>query len=1247
MYKVTTAEKGISQLGDAEFQALCDAFLSAINKYGARTSLGLQSGAMKTTKGTPDTYFVRDNGRYVFAEYTTQQKGLYKKIADDIEKCFDPKYCDIDHDKIDEIVYCHTSSNLSVADDDKLHQLCSDKGVCLTIYSINEIAWQICQRYPALAKEFLNISIDTNQLLTAEEFVTAYNAVETVASLDTEFQGRVNELNALKSTIRESSVVIVHGPAGVGKTRLVLEAVRIIAEEDEYRLLCVKNNNLSIVEDLATYAAQPGKYLFFVDDANDLSELDHILRFTGRKHEGYQVKIVTTVRDFAKQSVIDAATKYADPIPVAVDRLSDQDIRDFLDVNMDIRNDLYVKPIIEVAEGNPRIAYMMGRVAKETDTLAAVHDATKVYELYYGRIIRRTLGNYKNLYVTAVILALVGVAILDELDNLDEILQLGGISQREFKDCIGQLSDMELVDVERDIAASISDQCLANYMLYYVFISERRITLSEVLYVGFLRCREGVVQSVNILLNLFAREELQSYIATEACKTWDRFKREGLADYIDFARAFHVFRPEEAFSIANRMIDALPQQEIISRPIDVTKGSAHSADDILGFLTGYSCHDDIRTAIELLLLYAQKSETNAEIAYSWLETNAGIKTDSALRGYEVENIAVETLTDYVGDNALVQRLILAYVRYLLSFEFHPAEMGRRDVVHFYTIPLTNSYELKKLRANCWAILAQMTGYVYLQKELLSAVQEYAESVHRTDDITIARDDMDYCMNVAESLDCSDLRKAMIVRDLFCAWDDLEIEHGCTSSLFQTEQWQLYEMLENRRIASGSDFSEYTKQREDILSRYADSLSQNNISAFVQLVSGIIRDIDVSKRYDVILGAEIIINRLCSRQEWDVTWLVFSALMECGGNIGICPDHVLDAVLTENNYREVWSIIDSHDLDFKNDWQFAYFQKLPDNCVDSDTYKWLIQFLRSDSDRKIKSLRDMHFLNRFYAIDSEVYITVSRIIYAKREYSSCAVGIYFTSLFLDYLPEEVVAHYQSDTTLLRDIFLYTVGISSLADHDGSFLARFITIDDSWIDAYALMICENIRNHRESNQAQYRTLWMSDQYMQYYDRIFETMSEVYKGDIRFRLRFADAYKEILRRDKDDPITAEHQYNWILHAVDQWAMDEKIKCLFVAISQTDESLRRSAVQEFLQRNTNVATFAELQLDSRSKFGSTDKYCSDMQLRIEYLESLKEFMKGVRFIEHRKNIQDRINDYDKKIEADKDMAVRERRFR
>ena len=62
--KITEIENAIIQLGPGEFQKFCDTFLSQ-KHYGKITGLGMKSGTLKTTIGNPDTYFRKENGKYI------------------------------------------------------------------------------------------------------------------------------------------------------------------------------------------------------------------------------------------------------------------------------------------------------------------------------------------------------------------------------------------------------------------------------------------------------------------------------------------------------------------------------------------------------------------------------------------------------------------------------------------------------------------------------------------------------------------------------------------------------------------------------------------------------------------------------------------------------------------------------------------------------------------------------------------------------------------------------------------------------------------------------------------------------------------------------------------------------------------------------------------------------------------------------------------------------------------------------
>ena len=88
MANIESIKQKILQLDAGAFQNLCDSYLYKTG-YPNIVSLGGEAGTRKTTLGTPDTYFIASNGKYVFVEYTTQKTKLFTKIKEDLKKCLD------------------------------------------------------------------------------------------------------------------------------------------------------------------------------------------------------------------------------------------------------------------------------------------------------------------------------------------------------------------------------------------------------------------------------------------------------------------------------------------------------------------------------------------------------------------------------------------------------------------------------------------------------------------------------------------------------------------------------------------------------------------------------------------------------------------------------------------------------------------------------------------------------------------------------------------------------------------------------------------------------------------------------------------------------------------------------------------------------------------------------------------------------------------------------------------------------
>lgn len=1232
MSKITEIENAIISLGPGEFQKFCDAFLYKSGKYGKILGLGMKSGTLKTTIGNPDTYFRNDNGKYILVAYTNQQNGIYTKLKDDIGKCLDPVKTKLPIEEIDEIICCHTSSNLTAGDDLKLHKMCEEKGIELTIFGVDEIAQQVYNHFPILAKDILGISIDTNQIMRVEEFISLYDSNEMAAPLNTQFLGRKDDLPKIVETLKERKVTIVYGPAGTGKTRITLEAIRKFSEEEGFYLLCVKNNNQSLYDDLVARIDSPGNYLFFVDDANELAGLEHIVQYVGRNSNDYNFKIIVTVRDYAKDSVVKIVNRYTKPEMIALKAFSDAEIKEFLAINMGITNNIYTDQIVKIAEGNPRIAYMAGKIAREKQNLSSVHDASQVYEQYYAEIIETRFSENRELFLTAGILALVNAVVLNKLDIFENLLKSSNLTKDTFVESIHKLARIEVVEIHKDRVAAISEQCLSNYLLYYIFFQRKEIPFSEVLYVGYKFFKNGVIRSLNVLFNIFAKEEVRDYFSNEVKVVWERYEAEKAPEFDDFVVTFHTFRPEESFIIAQDKICKIKPEEVDGRTIDFDKCPFNSDDNILGLLSGYEHTSYMKTVVELLLEYAGKSRDKAVLAYNFLKNTYGIDQDSYRYNFYVQKEVCTALNRYLGENTFVLRCILAIVGEYLKYEFRPTELGRRNTFVFYHLQINNNEHVREYRALCWQIVKRLKDKEEIRDDIEEFLRQYAISIRTASDSSVVENDKVYIEDILKGIELSNIRRALIVRDLQYGWKRKDVKYISDNKLFNTQEWVLLSILDNDFFYSDLEYQDYQKVHEERLNEYAIELSVEDIEYVIRTAASIARESCFKKKKDkrYTIASSLTQMSVVISNNYEKTRCFFVALMEYADELEVYPGYLMRTLLSNMSAKDVLVLIAGKDFKNKNMWKFYLFEQLPDNMVSEDIYQDLVDYISEGTDKDIvtSSYRNLRLLDKFISIDENVYVNVSRIILKKIEYNPFIVQMYFALLFNEHVftPEEVEKYFKSDISLLKEIYFFMLKNNDIDDLKGNFLIHFLSLSDDWLEEYSNEIAEMINSGRERDKEyySYSALWRADGYIKYYDHIYNKLVDV---DGYFSAwRIGNALKTILSHGQNDSLIIERQEEWVMHVIENNAHEETIIALFAGLAEGTTELRRKALFRFLEVNDNYEMFEKLPLDPNHWGGNVDEIIPQLTRRIEFLESLLPRLTEVRYLRHSKRVKDRI---------------------
>ena len=1239
MANIESIKQKILQLDAGSFQNLCDSYLYKTG-YPNIVSLGGEAGTRKTTPGTPDTYFIASNGKYVFVEYTTQKAGLFAKIKDDIEKCLDTSKTGVLHDKISEIIYCHTSSNITPSQDSEVKALCEGVGIKLIVVGIDKIAEDIYLFHHNLSRDFLGISISTDQIQSYDDFINHYNSNRMAAPIDTKFLFREKELKDIGEAYLKVDVVILSGPAGTGKTRLALHYLKNHPDSNNEKFYCIHSNALPIYEDLKLFIDNPRNYFLFIDDANQLSGLQHIIRYTTMNPEGYNVKILITVRDYALQKVINDVREITSYDTININSFTDDEIKKLLENALAIMNQDYQERIIRIAEGNARIAILAGKVACNSDRLDAINDVSQLYEDYYGYSLEdNQLLIDNSMCITAGIVAFLEAIHLEYMDAFLPILQEKGLSRDDFVENVRKLHEQEIVDICNDKAVRFSEQCLSNYLLKYVFFDKKLLSLSEMIKACFQSYRERTIFSINTLLNIFRNEKLFNFIEKEIKILWDELSIEESPFFFEFVKVFFRINTTETLLILQNKIELEDNVIIELSDIDTERGRNYQnvTNDIIEILGGFSNMTDLPTACDLFFQYYLKRPDLYMEFYHAVNRYYGINKDSIYGGFYTQITFFEKIIEHSSDwkQEFIVTFFLDIAKEFLKLHFSPMEGGRKHAFTIYHVSLVISEGVEKYRKLVWESLSILCKIDKYRAKVGKILDSYGGTVEDIS-IPVLQFDLEYINLILESeFPPDELTNCLLVNKIAHIFNHENLSCELLSAkYFEGEKLQLYFLLKGSAYKKGVDYKERKKLKRQSIEQY---VSTCNLERFKQLIDVCreINDLDDRTAWEIGEGLEIAFDSFSLNKDCCVDAIRYYIEKDTPNNLH--PYRLIGILFSLLSDSEVQQIIGSREYSQKNAWLYAYYHELPQELITENHLHGLYSFLEDTSDRDItsSSMRDVDFLEKYYIVDEQVFIKGCEIILTKMEYSPFIVHIYFDLLFNNYhnTPKEVIRKFNCNLELLEEIYCTMMLYDNHHDYDGQFLKEIYLVRPSILERYIGYLINRNNGSLSGHQEKHCCFFDLDDFIEICNRIFEQLIKDCKIP---RMSVPYFLESLLLPVQNEQKLLERQDEWMCQCIQLFSNDEtKMYCLFSVISKLEIERKKKYILLFLENNSLFEDFERIPLTptSWSWSGSAVPMYSAW---VEFLESLLPSFIGLKWIKHKNLVETKIGYLKKQIESE-----------
>ncbi len=1236
------------ELEGGKFQRLCDDWLHR-KGYENINPIGMMANTDRVVKGTPDCLFMQPNGKYVFSEYTVQQDRLSQKLEDDISKCFDEIKTGISSEQISEIIICYLGK-LSTHEINHLRNICQERGVLLSLNGLDSLSLSIQNLYPVLSEIYLDLPLDTGQLLSVNDFIDRYSKHNFTTSIENEILFQEEKLKSAITILESANFLLISGSAGVGKTLFAVSLAKELQHQNEnLNVICLYDKGADLIRDITAYFSEPGDYLIFVDDANRLdNRLDYLLHYLHENDSSRTFRIVATVRDYARESVITKVNQHTDIHEKTIESLSDEQIKELTETLFNIKNGEYQNRIQKIACGNARLAVMASKVAIETNQIESIQNVTSLYDDYFGQNenVKAVVENEKLMAATCAICFFRKVDKLNE-SHMKWVQESFCIQAEEFWELVCVLHQKELVDLYEDEVVRISDQVLSTY-LFYISVFEKKIIPFSVIvndfYPDFTRT---IVDSLNPVISAFDHKKIIADIRNEVKSLFDTISQTGnIEQAIEFLSTFWFALPTEALVFANKVISKMPAMEIDweNENFEDSKKEPNKS-SLVNLLNCFRFCDvkEFQMSFDLLLKHLEKDKNSLDFTIHSLINRYNFKPNDRRYGYYVQTYVLDTIIRLMdnGNSYLFTGLFLSVAGDFLKVEHREHQWSGGDTFSIITFRLSPDSYLLPLREKLIKNLAALIKVTEHCPHAIELFREYVSRV-RYEGKEMAEADLPFFRDYfIEGLNKEDVSNCLIMQDYCGHLDSFELAYPVEwKERFSNDTMSLCNLLledrhERRMLDMG--YTDYQQYRHKCFVEYFSGTTHEDFIEFIkkcivlnQTLSG--RDRDYLLKNSVEMSLHALADAVPKRfPNFVSSYIEYDNIFE----INAYP--IVNDLFKLLPSKDVWSLINSQDYRWKKLWLSAYFALLPEEYVSQEETVSLIEHMNNTPSNQLRGWLD--FLNKYQKFDGDIYIKIVRILVSKAkvdENFARPLGYLFNSdsdIFGSWF--EV---FETDKGLVFDAYIASLKVDLHWDYSGGALKLLLKRNFDFLFRLIDYIYEKERwpdVHTDMPKLEF--LWERGSYLEdiecYAKYILHKDSNAfgYEDNIFSKLFLNEnskvESKELI--DKKQTFLKTTVLN-NLNNIDYLCF------IFNAAKSLSEDFRRELLSLFVQNNRNFEHFKTLDYELATTSWSGSRV-PILEREKNFLVSLLPILNSIELLDHKAYTEKQIEGKMKSIEHEK----------
>ena len=1211
------------QLEGGAFQSLFDEYLYKKYKFTNIQALGVQTATNKPTKGTPDAYVLTEDGKYILINYGSVSSQPAGKIKDDILSCFNTAKLSLRKDKIKKIICGHCSTNIHIEQFNNILDIL--EGIEIELIGIDTLSHDLALIYPHIAKNQLGIEIDTNQFFDIDDFVKAYDANGINAPINCNFLHRKEEIDTVCKSINENKVTVLTGPSGIGKTRLAIEACRVWGDK-EYKVYCVRSNGNFLYEDIKFYIDNPGKYMLFLDDANMVVSLDNVLQTLLLLSPEYEIKILITVRDYARERVITTVSKYSRPEIIVIGKFTDEEIKDILKTNLGILNPNYLKRIAEIANGNARLAILAGIRAVDVG-YQAIFNAEDIFKNYYGRILSEA-DLTKDDVIMLFLITVAGPIKEGENQLYIDLKKQYGPKIKEVE-TTEKLYSLELIDWFKNIITKVSDQSLGNYILYYVLYEKRWINIEDLITIAFPQYKNKAIFALKTIIDIFNSEDVVKYVENSIISAWNNAPEGQEMEYLE---AFHQINPDKALSIIKKKIEKEKYTDFDMHNFDMN--SRKNYHDIstreIAILGGFKYTESFNDSLELLVEYFEKRPDLIMDFYFVICKQLLYNKYSRNNKYKNERVLIDRLWEATdeGENYNFSILYIHVSQYALMTEHSYMEEGRNNrAVNFVRVRISFDKEIALLRNKIWrtlGVLREKQDYKEIVNDILSEIQ--FNGVDAKDSIAYLQSDFNTIFAEIIKKDNIDFFDARII-DRY-----REVANQINSPIDDrylvsenNRDFRLYRILSREYLLSNTIEDDEETRKADISAEF-DSYSLEDYISIFKICDFLQDTVDEKNHWSLSRGLDIVFELLEANQDFYVN--VIEEYFKSNAPFRLNGYRQVRFLLSKFGYKKTYNLLNKTEYRGKDTWLSMIWECINEPDITDTVVSDYIDFLERNLEGSNPIVPSVAQLLRFRKSNSSLKNSVLKQIKEKEKLSAA----FLRNIYRDDDIKDITDLFKDDYDILSQIYMNALEISEHVDYGGKLFVKIFEKKPNIWKEYVNWAKKHVHRN-EYEKMIFNLIWATENWQ-------ECINYAYSIIIDNSMDYFIEYQAQLlfgRVDQESDIIKNRKMEWLLNSLHENCMNisKTIKLIDIVVNAIPH-WKLDYILEYLKCNNDIENFKKIHLFpmSYSWSGSEVPLIID---KIRFLQSLKEKLKGYLYIEHRDYIEEyrrNLEEYKRKVE-------------